>query len=269
MAMTRRVLTVALASVALAVTASVFLAACTGASGAAPVAPNAQPGDEAVRGTAGQDAGEATALSSTPAAVSGDAGSTPLTGASPAPVAPAQRSPATRGESGDLEHLSRFVAVTDKSGTRSIWFEAEEMTADPSLTTVRDPDALGGAFLKATAPGQRWDGQGAAPAIDQASAVVSVPKAGRYAVWVRMRYANAQSSSLWLRVDGGKAIRVGNDTSGYGVWKWVGWHDGREDLRVHIDLRPGDHVITLLAPEQGVAIDSILVTSDLEMTPTG
>lgn len=141
------------------------------------------------------------------------------------------------------------------------------MARDPKFGEGHDPGSSGQGFVETMSTNQGWDGRGSLPQTGQASATIVVPEAGRYAVWVRMRYQHKDANSVWLRVDDDRAIRVGNEESGYQVWKWVGWQDGQPDRRVILDLTPGEHRITLVGREKGAAIDAVIVTSDLEMTP--
>ena len=161
----------------------------------------------------------------------------------------------------------RFELALQENSARSVRVETEAMTHDPELTDGQEPGASGQGFVESTTTNQGWDGRGNPPKTGQASATIVVPEAGRYAVWVRMRYQHKDANSVWLRIDDDRTIRVGNEENGYEAWKWVGWQDGQTDRRIIVDLEPGEHQISLIGREKGTAIDAVIVTSDLEMTP--
>lgn len=130
-----------------------------------------------------------------------------------------------------------------------------------------DPSAANGQYAYATVSDQGWDGKGKLPPTGSVNTQITVPADGQYAVWVHMWYTDANGNSVWLVVDGGQAVKVGNEETGYRSWKWVGWHDGDLASRITLQLTAGSHQLQLVGRETGTRVDEVVVTPDTSYVP--
>ncbi len=105
---------------------------------------------------------------------------------------------------------------------------------------------------------------------------ISVPAAGKYFLWSRVRYQSDTSDSFWVQVDGNAsaAVVVGNEAAAaapYGTWHWVDWPDGGYGRKTPISftLSAGEHRISLIGRERRTQIDGIVLSTDPSFTPSG
>jgi hypothetical protein len=89
---------------------------------------------------------------------------------------------------------------------------------------------------------------------------VTVEQPGRYALWLRTRWQDGCGNSLAVALAGGRPLTVGNDGT-YGTWHWV--------KGGHWELPTGEHELVLHWREDGLALDQMLLTTDLESWPDG
>jgi hypothetical protein len=81
-------------------------------------------------------------------------------------------------------------------------------------------------------------------------------------VWVRAWWEGSCGNTVCIRVgDQGKNLTVGNDGT-YDAWHWL-------EVPTSFALEKGTHTIYLLNREDGIRIDQLLVTSDMEYYPQG
>jgi hypothetical protein len=125
-----------------------------------------------------------------------------------------------------------------------------------------------GAF-RAAATAERPDRRVPSPATGvtgSAVAVVSVPVAGTYRIWSRVRGQGGQAGSLLVEVDGGQPVPV---VGGAGGWAWVDHRHGdpRSKLDVHLDA--GRHVLRLAGRGAEVSLDRVILTTDRRCVPAG
>jgi hypothetical protein len=130
-----------------------------------------------------------------------------------------------------------------------------------------DPSAANGQYVYATVSDQGWDGKGKPPPTGAADQQVTVPADGKYVVWVHMWYSDANGNSVWLVVDGGQGIRVGNEENDYRRWKWVNWQDGAPSSHISMQLTAGQHDVQLIGRESGTRVDQVLLTQDANYVP--
>jgi hypothetical protein len=103
----------------------------------------------------------------------------------------------------------------------------------------------------------------------------SVPSAGTYVIWCRVKSPNASTDSFWVKMDSGAEDIY--DTA-EGTWQ-PGWQwtrvNGRNGTGVPLTLNPrtfslaaGTHSLTLRTREAGTKADRVIVTNDLAFVPT-
>jgi hypothetical protein len=93
-------------------------------------------------------------------------------------------------------------------------------------------------------------------------------RAGKYRLWVRMRGPNTSGNSVFAGLDGrelspGHMVHV---TAGTG-WRWVGDYEKGPPVLFDVS-KAGTHVIHLWMREDGVAVDQVMVTSQLDLVPS-
>ncbi len=92
--------------------------------------------------------------------------------------------------------------------------------------------------------------------------------AGTYRVWSRMRSADANNNSFYLKIDNNCPILVGDSSLiSNTTWTWVDYQNGNLSSKIDATLTAGDHVITLIGNEPGVIIDKVLMTKNLSCVP--
>ncbi len=103
---------------------------------------------------------------------------------------------------------------------------------------------------------------------------VYVPTAGVYTFWFRALARDAQTSSLYVSVDGGQEDIF---DIAYGAWspnwQWVrlNGRSGQSPLTLNprtFALTAGWHKLTIRARQAGTSVDGFVVTNDLSLTPT-
>ena len=136
------------------------------------------------------------------------------------------------------------------------------------MTLNAGDTASGGDYLVTSSTDQSWDGTGTPPGdAGSASVDIQIPEDGTYAIWTHMWYAGSDGNSYWLKIDESPAIKVGNEDSGYQIWKWVGWHDGSPSNGMAVKLTAGQHTFQIIGREAGARIGQIIVTNDLTYIP--
>ncbi len=93
---------------------------------------------------------------------------------------------------------------------------------------------------------------------------------GTYRVWARVKAGNiATNDSFYIQIDSGCPILVGNSGQiSSTAWTWVDY-SGTTSNKVNTTLTSGNHVVTLIGNETGVAVDKILLTKNTSCIPTG
>ncbi len=93
---------------------------------------------------------------------------------------------------------------------------------------------------------------------------------GTYRVWGRMKAADTNNNSFYLRIDSQCAILVGdNNQISASSWTWVDYQNGVTTNKINTTLTTGNHVVTIIGNESEVSVDKILMTKDLTCVPTG
>lgn len=102
------------------------------------------------------------------------------------------------------------------------------------------------------------------------STMSTTTTAGTYRVWARMKAADTNNNSFYLKIDSGCAVLVGdNNQISSSAWTWVDYQNGVTSNKINTTLTAGNHVITIIGNEAGVSVDKILMTKNLTCVPTG
>ena len=149
------------------------------------------------------------------------------------------------------------------------WMEVEQAALTGSIETEQDEHASGGRFIVFE------QGRGSEPS-GSATFAFEVDVPGRYVVWGRVLAPDGAANSFYVSLDGGEEViwdaprRLGSLA---GRWGWIPLnardYNGRRVDPLLLDLQPGHHVLRLRTREPGVALDGILVTNDVGVTPRG
>ncbi len=115
------------------------------------------------------------------------------------------------------------------------------------------------------------DGTGKPPENDEPSlkyggAVfeLNVTKATQCNIWLRVWWEGSCGNSLYVKTPGNsKPMAVGNDGT-YNVWQWL-----RVPGRKPYQFAKGTHQLLILNREDGIRMDQILLTGDLQYVPQG
>jgi chitodextrinase len=99
---------------------------------------------------------------------------------------------------------------------------------------------------------------------------VTIPSTGTYYVWTRMLDPDTTNNSIYMQVDGGCAVNVGDSSSiPANTWTWVDYLSGNTGTVNSMSLTAGTHTVLLTGEGSGVGIDSILFLGDQTCVPTG
>ncbi len=104
--------------------------------------------------------------------------------------------------------------------------------------------------------GQGWRGKGGGHVVYR----LDVPAAGHYRVWARTFWQDGCTNALFLTANKGARLVFGNDAV-YGRWHWV---KGQT-----LDLSEGINYLTFSNHSDGVALDKLEITNDLQHLPEG
>jgi len=182
----------------------------------------------------------------------------PVTG-SPAPATPAPAAQATTPAqgatppaAGDSQDLFRVLNAAADAKTVTAPFEKAPDSQSAKGTVLRIPDKKG-----VPPEGQEPDMKygGATYELQVASPVTCK-------VWVRAWWEGSCGNTVCVRMDDqGKILTVGNDGT-YDAWHWL-------EVPTTFALEKGPHTLYVLNREDGIRIDQILVTNDMEYYPQG
>jgi chitodextrinase len=97
---------------------------------------------------------------------------------------------------------------------------------------------------------------------------VTVPASATYRLWTRMNVPDATNNTYLLEVDGSKCFTVGGGSIGANAWVWISFQNGNSSSRTDATLTQGTHTLKLIGNKPNVKVDRIVLTSDLNCTPT-
>ncbi|GEM_PF-3459583 len=97
---------------------------------------------------------------------------------------------------------------------------------------------------------------------------VTFDSAGTYYIWMRGYGPNGSDDSAYVGLDGTLLTNAGGMTFGNPSWSGSTWTGGTFRIEFTI-TEAGTHTINLWPREDGISIDKILITDDINYTPTG
>jgi hypothetical protein len=151
----------------------------------------------------------------------------------------------------------------------TVSLEAESgMGLNAPMMTTDDATASGGKFISSN----HGATVNAAPDMTVMGVVTytfSVSQMGTYKVWGRVRPATIDVDSFWVKMDQGAWIQWNNMTPNTN-WAWDDVHDtAMMDMTRTFMLSQGMHTFSVTYREQNTPLDKLVITSDMNFTPTG
>lgn len=175
---------------------------------------------------------------------------------------------------GDFESDSTATpSFTTVSGTVAI--EAENFDSSISRSgsefeVVSDTTAVGGEAVILTNDGTNRLFADPANTSPELTYNVNFETAGTYYVWVRGSAPNGRDDSVHIGFDGVQQTDAGGLTGFTGGGFRFGSTSTTSGNRVEIEVTtPGVHVVSLYAREDGATVDRLVITDDVNFTPTG
>ncbi len=111
---------------------------------------------------------------------------------------------------------------------------------------------------------------------------VNIPTTTSYRIWSRIAVPDTTNNSFLLDIDGTSCYTVGgsssiatsagltaNPPSGTINWVWVDYQNGTTSSKITQTLTAGNHTFKSIGSKPNVAVDRVIVTSDLNCMPTG
>jgi hypothetical protein len=108
-----------------------------------------------------------------------------------------------------------------------------------------------------------------------ATMTVSVPAAGDYRIWSRMKVPSTAASTYQLEADGNTCWQVGGSNVAVNVWTWVDWTGSNNAQKVNYTFTAGNHTLKLIGTSVNVQVDKVILLgtgeqcSDSSTSPTG
>lgn len=144
------------------------------------------------------------------------------------------------------------------------WVEAETASLPATFSRQHGSDASEGGYVQVTGSVEGLD---TPPQEGLARYSFDAVSQGRYLVWARVRVADNDTDSFWVRMNEGPWIRWNGIETG-DHWHWVQLRDADRDGRlVAFDLSQGRHELELGPREEGIAIDQLVVTNNWDFRP--
>lgn len=97
----------------------------------------------------------------------------------------------------------------------------------------------------------------------------SVPAAGLYRLWKRMQAASSVNDSVYLQIDGGCPITVGDGGLTTGQLVWVDWQNASTSSKIESQLTAGAHSFVITGREPGVIVDRLVMNTNTACVPQG
>ncbi len=145
-----------------------------------------------------------------------------------------------------------------------VWIETEQPTTITTpLQIANDTSASQGRFIYApNGSGSQWSATN-----KMATYTVNITEAGEYLLYGRVNAANGDDNSFYIQVDNG--VNALWDTAFGNGWQWQQVVDRDNPVQLRFNLSVGTHTIKIKLREDGTKIDKLLLTNDLNFTPTG
>lgn len=144
------------------------------------------------------------------------------------------------------------------AGTARVCFEAgKPVSLQSPLRIVKssEPQVSGGHYLDIP-----WD-LNKTKGIGAAIYKVNAKSAGLYYLWARTYWTSGCGNSIYVSVNGGNNIILGQDGQ-HDAWHWVGG-------ATRVTLKAGVNTIAIKNRETGVRVNQVFLTEDAEYTPQG
>jgi hypothetical protein len=185
-----------------------------------------------------------------------------------APATPASASSAATTPAGGTEAAAPAATATptvtfqtDAEFFRILNPEAAK-TVTPPMESAKDPTGAKGVVLRIPdEKGKPPDGAEPDMKYGGATYELEMPKNLKCRVWMRVWWEGACGNSLFLRVEDGKPLVLGNDGT-YNVWHWLA-------VPATVELKQGKNTLYVLNREDGIRLDQVLITGDAEYVPQG
>ena len=166
-------------------------------------------------------------------------------------------SAAQTGQSTSQEVNSVWGAAAAPGET---WLEAECSAVGDRWDIKTSSQAAGGKYLEAKTGNNAYN-YSPKNAEDQLQFTFTVPAAGSYKIWGRVKCATDNDDSFWVQVDGGAWTQWNNLNNG-GVWTWNDVHETRNGGQaITYNLSAGSHTLKVGYREDGAQLDKLVVTN--------
>jgi hypothetical protein len=97
---------------------------------------------------------------------------------------------------------------------------------------------------------------------DSVTITFSVPETNTYTIWTRLFVADTTNNSVYLQIDNGCAVNVGDSSSiPANTFTWVNYKDGNTASPITTNLAAGNHTLKITARESNVGVDSLNITT--------
>lgn len=158
-----------------------------------------------------------------------------------------------------------ILAGLSAPAAESVCIEAETAATLAAPVAVADAGSTTNApELKGASAGKCLvipEGAGKPPEVQGTATFRLVVRAsGEFYLWQRVWWSDSCGNSVTVVVDDGKPYAFGQDGT-YKSWHWV------RGMKLRLDA--GSHELRLENREDGIAIDQLLLTSDLKYVPVG
>lgn len=88
----------------------------------------------------------------------------------------------------------------------------------------------------------------------------TAPADGSYTFWARMQATSNNNDSIYISIDNGDCVTIGDADVPINAWKWVNYKDGQtSNVAAGVQLTAGVHSIKMIAREDGVKVDRIML----------
>jgi hypothetical protein len=107
------------------------------------------------------------------------------------------------------------------------------------------------------------------PSLGTAFITYSIPTAGTYTVWSRVKADAAANNAYYLQIDCGAPITVGGASLTAGTWTWVNYQNGTTTSKITTTLTAGNHTFNLTGKSANLMVDRVIFATDAACEPTG
>ncbi len=159
-----------------------------------------------------------------------------------------------------ITSVATLIRVVPMSQSDRIWIEAEN-----AILVYPFEGRAGGGEISGTGFVSIDEGRGGGVVTGtkgEARFGLDLDHRGDYRIWARVRWEDGCGNSFFVTVDEDNKMYILGEDGTYKEWHWV-------KLGVTVPLETGSHEIVFGNAEDGVHLDKVLVTNDLNYCPTG